>query len=169
MNSVIVFVQNKMRPIVSNKETYLQEKLREKMSETGISAHALEKQAGLKRSAVQNILYGKSKKPSAEILRAISKVLDCSITDLLSQQDAGTQNNYLVQSSPSSYSLNTSLYAKAVQAANDIFNDNNVSPEKQDALNYINELYQYSFNNNNPEIDNNFAVWLFNKCWPNNT
>ena len=40
-----------------------------------LSIYALEKKAGLKRSAARNILQGFSKKPSAEALKAIAGVL----------------------------------------------------------------------------------------------
>lgn len=157
---------------MSKRESPLQVKLKKKIISAGISAHALEKQAGLKRSAVQNILYGKSKKPSAEILRAITKVLGCSINELLGMHDETSTPPDFSQVNPTeidSVSLDTTLYAKAVQHANLIFRTKNIVPNKQEALVFINEIYQYSINSGNQEIDIVFAEWLANKTWPNIT
>lgn len=146
---------------MTDKSTYLKEALRKKMQEAQLSPHALEKQAGLKRSAVQNILYGKSKKPSGEILGAITKVLGCSINDLLmDQQPAEPTGTKLLPLTTEIKELDTVLYAKAVQAANDIFAQQNIAPSSQDALNYIHEIYQYALSSQKNEIDQNFALWL---------
>lgn len=152
------------------KHDSLQARLRRKMVETGVSAHALEKQAGLRRSAVQNILYGKSKKPSAEILGAITKILGCSINELLGQQDnPQLKSHYLLESAADSSVLDTQLYAQAVQVANQIFQTNHIILSKQDALNYINEIYQYALNSPQQDIDMTFAEWLAKKIAANNT
>ena len=111
---------------MDHSESLLQTRLRKKIDEAGVSPHALEKQAGLKRSAVQNILYGKSKKPSAEILGAITKILGCSINDLLDQQNVANaaEIHHLAPSEPDTSELDTALYAKAVQTANKLFKTN---------------------------------------------
>src|SRR5438445_761981 len=71
----------------AKKVSFLQQRLKEKMTAIRISAHALEKQAGLKPSAVQNILHGRSKKPSAEILFAVAKILGCPVDELIDNND----------------------------------------------------------------------------------
>jgi transcriptional regulator with XRE-family HTH domain len=154
--------------MVSKRETPLQIRLKKKITEAGLSAHALEKQAGLRRSAVQNILYGKSKKPSAEILGAITKILGCSINELLGTSEENPTVGIYTQSQNDDgiAILDTSLYAKAVQHANLLFKSNQLAPNKQDALNYINEIYQYSLNSNKNDIDITFAEWLAKKTWP---
>lgn len=159
-----VFIHKFTEHKVSKHES-LQARLRKKMAEAGFSAHALEKQAGLKRSAVQNILYGKSKKPSAEILGAITKILGCSISELLNQQQENVQlkSNYLLESHADMNELDTALYAKAVQVANNIFQAHQINLNKQDALNYINEIYQYALNSHQTDIDIVFAEWLAKK------
>lgn len=157
------------RRFVSKKESYLKEILRKKMAEANLSAHALEKNAGLKRSAVQNILYGKSKKPSAEILGAITKVLGCSISDLLGETNNKPAHNKIPLSPADDDNnvLDANLYAEAVKVANIIFETHNIIPNKQSALNFINEIYQYSLTNNKNEIDFNFAAWLAKRSLDN--
>jgi len=153
----------------------LREKLKEKLVETGISVHALEKQAGLKRSAIQNILHGKSKKPSAEILYAITKVLGCSMQDLLGRNDSGTHTIFSqpkpLISSPASHSdehLDLDLYTKAVKAASDILKSQHINLSQTFALNYIQEIYQYSLNSKQEDIDLRFAEWLASRLVSNN-
>ena len=51
-----------------------------------ISFYELEKKAGLRPHAVQNILRGRSKKPSGELLQAIAQELGCTVEDLLQSQ-----------------------------------------------------------------------------------
>ena len=63
----------------------ISQKLKNKISEVGISVHALEKKAGLKQSSIQNILYGKSKKPSFHIMQSIAQALNCTVTELLEE------------------------------------------------------------------------------------
>jgi len=61
----------------------LKQKIREKLNEQNLSVAALEKKAGLKMSAVRNILRGQTRKPSAYTLKKISDALNCKIDDLL--------------------------------------------------------------------------------------
>lgn len=58
-------------------------KIKEKMENQHLSVYALEKEAGLKPQAVRNILWGKSKNPGGAVLKAIAKVLNCSVDELL--------------------------------------------------------------------------------------
>lgn len=58
--------------------------IRQVMSRRNVSAYALEKRAGLKASAIQNILQGRSKRPGIDVVYAISKELDCKVDDLIS-------------------------------------------------------------------------------------
>lgn len=156
-------------------KTALPHKLKEKLTEAGISVHALEKQAGLKRSAVQNILHGKSKKPSAEILCAITRVLGCSIDDLIGQK----LSNYPPSLETAKYlsrgisdiaenrtNFNSELYIHAAKIAAKIFKRHQLNPIHTIALNYINEIYQYSMNSKQENIDECFALWLYEKLFP---
>jgi transcriptional regulator with XRE-family HTH domain len=153
----------------------LNDKLKEKLSETGLSVNALEKRAGLKRSAVQNILHGKSKKPSAEILYAISKVLGCSVHDLLAHPTTDTSPPVVHALSEIDLTLkddiqkegiqtfDLDLYNNAVNYANSLFKENKIELNATDTLNFIQEIYQYAFNSNRKEIDQTFSRWLLNK------
>lgn len=156
-----------MRKSKAPNVTYLQQRLREKMSEIGISAHALEKQAGLKRSAVQNILHGRSRKPSAQILLAVTKILGCDINDLLGHADEGFEDTTLASQNEAlqDAAVNTHLFAEAAQVANEIVQNFGINPTASQLLKFINEIYNYSLRSQKSTIDRNFAEWLANKSW----
>jgi len=142
----------------------LSAKLKERMQIQGISAHRLEQEAGLKRSAVQNILHGRSRKPSAEILHAIAKILGCSITDLLGDPSStiswGSKKATVVDET-----LNFRLYDEAVKRTYNVLKKEEQLPSKQKTLEFINEIYQYSIDNKIDAIDMRFASWLAQKWW----
>ncbi len=142
----------------------LQDRLRNKMAEIGISAHALEKQAGLKRSAVQNILHGRSKKPSVQILHAITKILGCNINDLLSTPTIASYTSPQLTTTNDTQ-LNLELYSQAVIIAEQIFQKMQLKPTSTQSLGYIQEIYQYASSHGSSEIDAQFANWLAQKTF----
>lgn len=147
-------------------ETILQHNLKRKMQEVGISAHALEKRAGLKRSAVQNILHGRSHRPSAQILYAITKILGGSISELIGKFES--DNDEQVQSptvTDEDKTFNPSLYAEAAKMAHEIFVSQEITPSQNKALHFIEEIYSYAYENQCATIDEKFAQWLAKKWW----
>jgi hypothetical protein len=64
-----------------------------------------------------------------------------------------------------SKAIDINLYAKAVKAAEKLFNGNPASYNETDALHYILELYQYASNSQHENIDAYFAEWLFKKTY----
>jgi transcriptional regulator with XRE-family HTH domain len=155
--------------VKNEKQSALRVNLKHKLAEVGISVHALEKQAGLKRSAVQNIIHGKSKKPSADILFAITKVLGCQIQELVGQTPTV---RLFTPSRPAAVSMQTTgttfnadLYVKASKAAAIVFTQRQYEPNSAAAIDYIQEIYQYSVNSQKEEIDSFFAEWLFEKIF----
>lgn len=138
--------------------TQLQSAIKEKMSELGISVHALEKQAGLKRSAVQNILQGRSKNPSVHILHAVAKILGCNINDLLAQPDVALSKEEAPVTAEEQ--LDLILYAEAAKLASLTLHPTYNTAK---AMRYIKEIYQYSMDSGLSHIDKNFASWLAGK------
>lgn len=153
----------------------LNERLKQKMDESGLSVHALEKKAGLKRSAIQNILHGRSKKPSAEILFAISKVFGCSMRELLDKNSPSVRYHGSTPRLPATPSVTPSphnelpidieLYVKAAKTAEKVFKQYSTRYNETAALTYILEIYQYSSKNHHENIDSCFAEWLFKKTF----
>ena len=63
--------------------------IKRRMIAKSLNIQSLEKKAGLKISAVRNILNGTSKKPNVFTLYAIAEALSCSILDLLGSDMTG--------------------------------------------------------------------------------
>lgn len=77
------------------KVSFLAENIQTKLDEQKISVSEFERSAGLKRSAVANILTGKSKNPTIEVVISIANRLGCSIEELL---DSGILENRTTRS-----------------------------------------------------------------------
>jgi transcriptional regulator with XRE-family HTH domain len=139
----------------------LQKQLKEKLEERKMTVTALEKSAGLKRSAVHNILRGRSKKPSAEILHAIARILNCTIDELLDVNTVASSNS---QSDTRSHlPINSRLYAEAAKIADKIFSDKKMAPSQSLALSFIEEIYLYTLQSGLQNIDLKFSIWLADK------
>lgn len=63
--------------------TQLKEIIQSRMAELGANPSAVALKAGLSRSAVRDIMSGKSKSPSVDTLKAIATALECQVSDLL--------------------------------------------------------------------------------------
>lgn len=131
-------------------------KIRSKMLEQGISAHALEKKAGLRPSSVHNILQGKSKNPTLHTIQALSHALGCSLDEMAQDKQAAQLSNE---------PWNATLYQDATKVASELFSENKLEPTKQQALNYIEEIYNYASLNRKKSVDRSFAEWLITKKW----
>ncbi len=135
-------------------------KIKGLIEENNLSVQGLEKKAGLKINAVRNILTGHSKKPSAETLLAVAKALNCSISDLLGEvsQDQNISSNiekvvfknHDLLSEIAVYIISEFKKSKEVVAALDL-------------INLTQEIYKYSSENNDNQLDQRFASWLLSK------
>jgi|GEM_PF-5722171 len=95
--------------------SYLQQRLKEKINEAGHSIQALERQAGLKPSAIQNIIAGKSRNPKIETLHAIAQILDCSVEDFVPKTSLAELSTY-DQENPNPDLWEGRLYAQSLEA-----------------------------------------------------
>lgn len=145
----------------------LVEHLKNKMAEKGVSVHALEKQAGLKSSAIHNILYGRSKNPSIRVIKAIADALECDIAELIEDRSTTTNNNS-ARIEPKSTTKedvpwDSALYLDSFEEINSLINKNKLSLTKEKILNIVEEVYTYSQNSGKNKVDSYFAEWIINK------
>lgn len=144
----------------------LQYQLRNRLQHKGISARALEKRAGLKPSAVQNILQGKSKRPTALLLQAIARELNCSISELLGDSTVATQSSQweekasLDSKEGFAHEWNSKLYVEAIQIVEELLSQKKVEATKETVLKYADEIYRYSIESQSGKLDRYFATWL---------
>lgn len=143
--------------------SYLQQQIKERMEAKSLSTNALEKKAGLNKSAVRNILKGFSKNPSVEILSAIAAALDCTLNDLvqISYANAGLNKLTPETSDKETYIWQEQLYLEAVKVISELVKSKNLHLNQITSL--INEVYKYSISKNSNLIDRDFCKWLINK------
>jgi transcriptional regulator with XRE-family HTH domain len=135
----------------------LQKNLRSQLKEKNLSVHALEKKSGLKAGAVQNILQGKSKKPSADLIFAIAQELHCSVEELL-------QETTPLKKQPSKKWV-PGLYMDALKIMNALVDERKIEMGKESLLKLVEEVYLYSLDGGLEQADRKFSEWLIsNSC-----
>lgn len=132
-----------------------------RMKAKNFSILTLEREAGLKTHAVRNILRGKSKRPAADILQAVSEVLGCTVKDLLQTQEI-FQEEELAESNDerlhTTYAYPT-LYVETVQFVNDILQQKGETATVKQAQTCFEEIYFNSAQKDPSKVDKEFGEW----------
>ncbi|MFN7364625.1 MAG: helix-turn-helix domain-containing protein [Alphaproteobacteria bacterium] len=140
--------------------SHLAIKIKELIDSKNLSVLALEKKSGLKVGAIRNILTGHSKKPSAENLLAICRVLECSISELLNENILGAPakeefREYLFE--------NMKLLNETANFLTLYYKEEGISLTNKEFLTKVEKIYKYSFENNQGLFDQKFAHWLLSQ------
>lgn len=139
-------------------------KLKDLLHEKKISVAEIERKAGLKVSAVRNILSGQSKNPSAETLRAISRALGCSMEELMDETTEEVPVNMSANNADRKAPVVTDFkfLQKTTDFVNRIVEDNYIDKNFTliDMAHFYREIYLYSLKNSYPDIDEKFADWV---------
>lgn len=144
--------------------SYLQQQIQARLESKDLTIHALEKKAGLKRSAARNILRGFSKKPSAEALTAIAKALDCSIDDLVGPESYSLAS-VAKATSPlkGNHQWNEKLYLDATKLVSKCLVDKKIDLKFEQVMLLVDEVYKYSIVQSSDKADQIFVNWLIKK------
>ncbi len=141
--------------------------IKHKLEQEGLSAYALEKRAGLKPSAVNNIIYGKSKNPSISVLKAISKALNCTVADLIGEETYPPQANQIATTSisiPQDTFQNHELYTNCLLTFCSALKKRKLWLSKELILNCVDEIYLFSTKKGLKNIvDHHFVDWMIEK------
>ena len=145
-------------------------RIQEKIAEKDLSVHSLEKQAGLKRGVLQNVLYGRSKNPGIEIIRALAETLECTVSDLIGENKPSFASRPEAQKQPSSssepfISWNADLYKKCFDKVDKITKKEGMTLSNAKTLDFVNEVYQYTIEQERPTPDDYFIKWLLTKSF----
>lgn len=142
--------------------TQLAKQISARMKAKNLSVSTLEREAGLKTHAVQNIIRGKSRKPSAELLQAVADVLGCTIKELLESQDifdeddaAKSKNEVL----DAPYE-NPALFLETVKIVNAKLENKKNKISTQQAITCIEEIFFHSLQKDASYVDQEFADWF---------
>lgn len=141
--------------------TQIAKQISTRMRAKNLSLTTLEKEAGLRPHAVQNILRGKSKKPSAEIVQAVADVLGCHVKDLLHPQDSYVEEDLSsakqeLLSQPYDY---PELFVETVKFANAALKDKENKLTVEQFMKCVEEIYIQSLQKDPSKVDEEFGGW----------
>lgn len=149
--------------MVNNGEmsTALAKQIAVRMKAKNFSILTLEREAGLKTHAVRNILRGKSKSPSVDIVHAVSEALGCTVKDLLQneelfQEEELTESKNEKLNEPYAY---PKLYLETVQFVNETLQQEGHTITVQQALTCFEEIYFHSSQKDPTKVDKEFGEW----------
>lgn len=141
--------------------TQIAKQISTRMRAKNLSLTTLEKEAGLRPHAVQNILRGKSKKPSAEILQAVADVLGCNVRDILYPQDPYPEEEL---SSSKKEFLNhpyahPELFVETVKFVNHALKTKENPLTNEQFIKCVEEIYIQSLQKDPTMVDEEFGEW----------
>jgi transcriptional regulator with XRE-family HTH domain len=151
-----------MRIIAHNmrivKEVQMQSALSQKISlllkQKNLTISEFEKNAGLGKSAVSNIIHGRSKNPSIDIISTIAKKLGCTIEYLILDPSPHEQTF------ASSKGIDYRLCAEATsRLAEHLLSCNITSMSQSDFFKCAREVYDFAKESGQPFIDVRFIKW----------
>lgn len=135
----------------------LQKQLQAIIRDNKMTIGEVERKAGLRLNAVRNIVNGLSKKPSAETLQAIADTFNCSVKDLLSEEE---------QSSPIQYQKDNmslerpELFSRCVSQFLKICQQYSYKPTLKKAYSMMCDIYFYSCEKESEIPDDAFIRWI---------
>lgn len=116
-----------------------------------LSAYSLEKKAGLRPSAIQNILQGRSKNPGIDAVVAIATELGCTVEDLI-------RNKEPVQTISETFDL--ALLDGIISILIPELQKTHREISLQSFIGLLKDVYLYTQKMPNQEINKAFIEWL---------
>ena len=140
----------------------LQEEIQVRMEDKNLTASELEKKAGLKMSAVRNILTGKSNNPGIEVLSAIARLLSCSVDELIGETKSQSYISTIADLNKTklTHAWNLELYQDCLNAIQHQIQIKNFKPTMEQILFFVKEAYIYSLEGKENKADMRFTKWI---------
>ena len=136
----------------------LQEQIKTRMEDKKLTARDLERDAGLKISAVRNVLNGYSKNPGIEFIVAISKLLDCSVDELLGVESKKGKSEASKQRTIDVWDF--TLYENCLEEVQKYLHSESLKPQAEQILFFVREAYIYSIEGEGSKADLRFIKWI---------
>ena len=133
----------------------LRKKIKELLNEQNISASALEKKASIGPSSLQNILQGRVKNPSIDIIKSIANALGYTVSELLEETSESDRFINLFKEK----NWNQKLYLNILKNIVDIYENNSLKVTKLNILETVESIYDYCIQYNKPLPDKEFIEW----------
>lgn len=142
----------------------LQTTLKSQLLKSNLSIREVERRAGLNRSALSNILEGKSKNPTLHTLYALAAVLDCSLSDFiespLRREEPPEDFQPKVQLALPTLAP---LLHQVMDVVDNCFKSIDCEPNLDQFWGCVKKVYVHALENHNHEIDTSYAEWLIDK------
>lgn len=129
-------------------------RIKKKLVEHHLSASALERKAGIRPSTLQNILQGRSKNPSIEVLQAVAFALSCTVSELLGE------NYALPEPLVKTEKWVPEIYANATHAVWEACKKRQFEISKKIFFQAIEQVYAYCIQYGRATVDKDFADWV---------
>lgn len=145
----------------------IRHRLKELMKANDLSAPKLSRRSGVPLGSIKSILNGQSLNPRAATLQALSRTLNCHISQLLS-------NHVLADRGMESHDISTDeiLFKASLDVIKTIAAEKGVDLEGRDEFKKrcVHKVFAYARDNiendNLPRsVDRVYAEWVFNKEW----
>lgn len=133
--------------------------IKQKANENGYTIRKLETIAGIKHGTLFNIINGRSKNPTAETLKKLANALNCSIYDLIGE------NETKVKTDTEEEVWYLDLYIECILYVAQESKTKKLILMKDKLLELTQEIYSYSVKSNQKEVDKNFANWILDKVF----
>lgn len=123
------------------------------------SITSVERDGGLKRGVVWNLVNGKTQTPRTQTLEQISSALGCTVEDIYSDV-VGSSTTAINNNTNSSRKMHwdSNFYTEVVRSVNSAFSEHNITPPKGDVLDIVDEVYDFCYESR--EIDSNLVQVL---------
>jgi len=140
----------------------LQTNLKSKLLQSNLSIREVERRAGLNRSALSNILEGKSKNPTLHTLYALAEALECSLSDFM-ETAAQEETKNLTPKVQIAFPAVVPLLHETMDIVENCFKNIEFEPNLEQFWICVKKVYLHALENHNNEIDPLYAEWLIDK------
>lgn len=138
-------------------------KLKSHLLKSNLSIREVERRAGLNRSALSNILQGKSKNPTLHTLHALAEVLGCSLSDFIDSPAGHEEPRGLELKVQLSFPMFVPLLHQAIDVVESHFKTIDYEPNLDQFWGCVKKVYVHALENHNHELDASYAEWLIDK------
>lgn len=143
---------------------HLQIQLKSQLLKSNLTIREVERRAGLNRSALGNILQGKSKNPTLHTLYAIAEALGCSLSDLIespeSEEGISTQAPSKVKVV---FPTLVPLLHEIIDVVATDFRNIDYDPNLEQFWLCVRKVYIHAFEEKSHNVDHKYAEWLVDK------
>lgn len=142
--------------------TNIQEQIQERMKEKNLTQTELSRKAGLSPNGIRHILSGDSANPGIETLHAISRLLDCTVDELIGKPKSQTYMSTVMElnKAKTAHPWKADLYQSCLNEVQEHIKVKNYQPTMEQVAFFVKEAYIYAMEGNSNKADLRFTKWI---------